>query len=273
MTKLPDPTELNRRPTKFELVLDLVKERMLTIVVLIIAIMVFIGFMNWDISVPRFWKIAFIAALITLPYGKYVGEYVKNLLFEPFYVYVVDLDARITDAALYQFPFNDFMKLESENGEIDQVTPNLAFAKNVDKEELKCHGTWRGTLSDRVLLRQLEKIDECRTMLENDAKEGFAVKTKSRSIIRDATFDATMSVIKLFDAGTLPDEGKGIDDAVEKAIEKYDLDELIEDRDELADLEYTDNIENGAGVRGDRDEKPPGGRENVETIASEVDDD
>ncbi|MFA9516334.1 hypothetical protein ACERIT_03810 [Halopenitus sp. H-Gu1] len=215
-------------PTKGELLIDFVKTRLLTILAIAClagAVAIYTGF---DIELPRFWKIVGAATLFLLPYSYIVGAKVVSLLHNPNYIFVVDLDARHLEGALYQFPYTDFRELEAREGSFTQLTPNLYTAKDVDLEAMEATGTWRGTLDDRELCRALQAVHECRGQLEDDAKRGFAIETSAFTIIRNAVRRTTLHVVETFESGSLPDEGSALHEAVEDQLEQFDLEDNLE---------------------------------------------
>lgn len=211
-------------PTRTELVLAFLQNRFWELIAFgffAVGIGFYLGF---EPEIPREAKLFGLALVLLAPAGYMTGNHLVNLLWSPNWVYLLDLDATEVRAGLYRFPFEDFRNLEVIDGDLDQVSSNLYIGKNVDLEARTVQGTWRGTLSDRDLLRALSKIDECRGMLEADAKRGFAVESQAFTIVRSATYRAVRSVIRTFEKGTLPDEGQGIGEAVDSALKQFDLD-------------------------------------------------
>jgi len=230
----------DRAPSTVELLLDLVKARFWSIVVVILGIIVVTGYIGFDIEVPRRLKLAVIGIVAISPYGYIVGKYIIGLLWSPENVFVVDIDARFVDGALYRFPYEDFRELEVSEGQLDELTPWLHVGKDVDLDEMTVKGTWRGTLSDRELLMALSKIDECRGQLEKDAQKGFALRTQAFTIIRSCVRSGVESVVEVFEQKSLPDRGESIEAAIDDALDRYDLDREIDERLEDMDIEADD---------------------------------
>ena len=243
MTDANQHLKHERTPSKFELLLDFFKTRLLTIIFLLALAALAFAFFGINIEVPRWLKLAFVTFVILAPYGYIVGKYVVSLLWNPQSIFVVDLDARYLDGALYEFPAASFRDLQTTDGEMCQLTPHLYTAKNVDLDALEAVGTWRGTASDPALLRSLKRVDEVRGDLEDDARRGFAIETQAWTIIRSATREATLRVVKTFERGTLPDEGASIDRAIESALDEFDLDERIRRTDDDLDNEDLEAVE------------------------------
>jgi hypothetical protein len=205
---------------------------MLTIAGLILLVVAAAMYLGISPSVPRWVKLALIVAILVSPSGLWAARYIIGLLPDPHMIWLVDVDAREPDASLFRFPARDFAELEVIEGELHQAGPSLYFGKAVNIEEMTVVGTWKGTLSDRELLTAISKIDECRGTLEDDAKRGFQIETQAFSIIRSATRSAVRSVVATFEKGTLPDEGQGLGEEIDKALEQFDLDKEIRHTDD-----------------------------------------
>jgi len=227
---MTDPHQLDRRPaTSMELLIDFVKVRFWSIIMVGAGLGALLVFGGYDLGVPRWAKLFGVTFIVLSPAGYLVGQKVVSLLWSPNHIYLLDLDARYTDGAMYRFPFEHFHELEVTRGALDEVTSNLYIGKNVDLEEMTVQGTWRGTLTDRELLTALSKVDECYGQLRDDAKEGFTFKNKKFSIVYNAVRDGVLGVIETFEKGALPDEGESIGDAVDDALDRYDLENRVED--------------------------------------------
>ncbi|KAA9408436.1 hypothetical protein EGO51_01040 [Haloarcula hispanica] len=179
-------------------------------------------------ELPRSLRLIGLCALVTIPLaGRPTGKKVRSLLWDPNYVWLVDIDARYTKGGIFRTPGQRFREWSVEDGQLDWVSPNLAFGKNVDLEAQTVEGCWRGTLSDRELMRTLQAVEECRGQLEADAKRGFAIEAQAFTIIRNATRKAVLRIVSTFERGTLPDEGEGLTDEIDSAIEQFGLDRKI----------------------------------------------
>ena len=226
-----------RRPTKLELALDFVKSRLFTIALLVaIAVGLYIIF-DPEVVVPRWLRlVVFTTLLVGVPFSLLIGGYIKSKLYDPNYIYLVDIDARTIDGALYQFPFHDFKEVDvvDEDGyehpeyDITELTPNLYVGRKVDLEAMTVVGTWRGTLSDRDLLRCLSKISECRGQLQDDAIRGFRIELSAFTIVRTAARTAALELVDTFKKGTLPDEGAGLDTAIDNALEESGIEKKVD---------------------------------------------
>jgi len=180
------------------------------------------------IDIPRWARMVGLSALLSAPILGYpAARKAKSLLWNPGHMWLVDIDALYQDGAVYHGPNQRWQQWEVTEGQVDFVSPNLAFAKDVDLENRTCRGTWRGTLTDRELMKALQQVYVCREMLEDDAKKGFAVDAQAWIIVRRATQNAVMSVIESFEDGSLPDEGDGISEQIDQAIEQFDIENKI----------------------------------------------
>lgn len=242
-----------RKPPRFELALDFLKARLLSIVAIVSVVAGFLMVIGFDISLARWQKIAAFTAIAFLPVGAFLGKYLTSLLYNPRSIFVVDLDASRVDGALFEFPYDDFRELTvtDEDGNkhpgysMTQLTPNLWTAKNVDLENSRAIGTWRGTLDDRELVRALGKIKECRGMLQEDAQRGWAIENSGFSIVRHAAQDEIRTVVETFESGTLASDGESVTEAIDTALSDHGLDEdLPDDLDDMVSPEDVDDLEN-----------------------------
>lgn len=200
----------------------------MTLVVGGAAVLVFVYAGILEYPVQRNHRVIGISAGLALMFiGRPVGKKVRSLLFDPRVIWLVDIDARIVEGGIYRMPSQRFVEFEVVEGQVDWVSPDVAFCKNVDLEQRTLQGTWRGTLTDRELLRSLQAVDECRGQLEEDARRGFIVESQAFSIVHRATKNAVMSIVDTFERNSLPDEGVGISDAVESALDEHDVDTMF----------------------------------------------
>lgn len=217
----------------YQLLLDWLK----TNITLVLAAALFAAaialHLGYDIEIPRFWKVAGLAGLLVTPWGMFLGSKVLEFLHDPMPIYLIDLDARETDGALYRLSFTSFNDLDVRSGQLTELTPNLRVGKDVDIDEGKVTGTWRGTLDDTELARALETVYECRGELQDQAQRGFAIETSATVIVRNAVRDTTRSIMDTFKSGTLPDEGDGLEAAIDSELEKFDLANKVEMEEDL----------------------------------------
>ena len=233
MTERP---EQFRQPTKFELVLDFLKSRLLTLVGLALIAVAVLVYFEVSLEVPRWAKLAGLTFLALMPVGFLTGNYIVSLLWNPNHIFLVDLDASVIDGALYRFPYSDFRELTvtDENGNADapyemtQLASHLYVGKGVDLEEMTVVGTWRGTLDDRELARALQAVRECRGQLQEDAQRGFVLETSAFTIVRSAARATALDVIEMVESGRLPDQGEALTEAVDSALEQFDFSEELE---------------------------------------------
>ena len=189
------------------------------------------------LDLPRWSQVMLAAALLATPIGYASGNKVASLLYTPSWVYIVELDTRDRENAIYRVPSDQFGELDVIEGEVDRVNPHLVFATDVNLEAGELAGVWRGTLSDRELMAELYKVHELRGTLEADARRGFAIETQAWMIVREATRDAVRSIVDTFEDGTLPGTGQSVNEAIDSALENYDMDDLAPDPEETSDEE------------------------------------
>ena len=177
------------------------------------------------VEIPRNLRIIGLSGALSLALlGRPTGKKVRSMLWNPRPIYLVDLDARHRSGALFRIPSETFRLWSTREGQLDWASPNLVFGKDVDQEGQEATGTWRGTMTDRDLLVALEAIEECRGKLQQRAQRGFRIEMQAFSIIREATESCVGRIVSTFERGTLPDEGEGLDSAVNSALEEFDLD-------------------------------------------------
>ncbi|MFC7077899.1 hypothetical protein [Haloarcula halophila] len=180
------------------------------------------------VDIPRNVRIIGLSGLISLVFlGRPTGKKVRSMLWDPNYIWIVDVDARVLEGGIFHMPAQRFQQWTVTEGSLDWVSPNLAFGKQVDLVEQTVEGTWRGTLSDRELMRAIQAVEECRGQLEEDAKRGFAIESQAFTIVRNATRKAVFRIVETFENGTLPDEGESITEEIDGAVERFGLERLI----------------------------------------------
>ena len=219
----------------------------------VVIVSVIFGF---DIEVPRFWRVAGLAGVFMVPLGLLTGSKVVGWLYQPSYVWLVDLDARVRDGAIYRLPEDDFRDLTildddefvNHSYDITQLSPSLYVGKQVDIEDLTVVGTWRGTLDDRELGRALRAVYECRGQLQDDAQKGFILESSAFVVVRRATRNTVERIVELFEDGSLPDSGEGIERAVDQELKDFGLDEASDsDLSDLVDDDAIDEMNHKSG--------------------------
>lgn len=185
---------------------------------------------TFGFSFSRSAKIFFLSGFVTVPLvGRPVGRKVESLLWDPSFIWLVDIDARYQTGAIYRVTSQRFREeWDVTDGNLDWWTPDLAAGRNVDLEEQTVQGTWRGTLTDRELLAALEAIKECREQLEENAKKGYKFEMQGFGIIRRATVRAVRRIVRTFEKGTLPDEGDAFTDEIDDVLDDFDLERKLD---------------------------------------------
>lgn len=205
--------------------------QILMVLLLAAAVALLLGFSP---QVPRWALIIGLSFIAFLLPGMYVGSAVSDQ-FAPDYVYLVDVSEDLTDGRLIELLPADLADLEVTDGSLHQASPNLYWCRNLDLENGTVEGVWLGTLSDQELINSLQKVHECRGMLLEDSRKLFAIESNMWSVVYRATKDAVGSVVNTFETSTLPDEGDGVDAAVDDALEDFGLLDRLQGDDDLGD--------------------------------------
>ena len=251
--KQPEPVteerpESPRAPTTGELVVDFVKVRFWSLVIVGIVGLTAAFYVGVEPEIPRFWKIAIASGVFVLPVGYLTAQKVIDLLYDPSWIWLLDLSAAEEKGGLYRFSESDFREIDVLDGELDRLAPGLFVGKRVQKDDLKVAGTWRGTLTDRELLISLRKVRECRGQLEEDARQGFVLRSSAFTIVRRAVRNTTLSVVETFERGTLPDSGEAMGAAIDAELEEFGIsDDLDEAIDEMIEEMQADSAEDDDG--------------------------
>lgn len=211
-----------------------------------------------NVSLPwREVKIVGVALLVAVPWGHWLYHRARTLLVPDQYgTVLVELDAEDPEHGRVIGYRPGAFDVETEDGTaLDWTSPDLAFAKRVDlAEDGSDHavGTWRGSASGRELLRSLTKVREIRNLLEDDARRGFVLETSLFAVVRSATVDATKRVVDTFEDATLPDAGQGIEDAIDRSLDQFGLE------DDPGESDDGDDGGQGEAARADHGDDPPG---------------
>ena len=253
MTEQELPNE--QRPPISHLLLDFVKVRFWSLIgfgLIVVAVLLYFGVQP---SIPRYWTIFGAAFIATgLPAGFAVGTKVTSWLHNPREIWLVDLDARELDGAIYRLSQDEFRELEitDEDGNPDvdydltQLTTDLYVGKQLDQEAGTVVGTWRGTLDDVELARSLAAVRRCRGELQDKAQRGFAIETAAPAIVSNALRGEIDSLMDTIEAGTLPDEGDAVTDAIEERLDDLGFDDhlagIVEDYEDPDDG-HVDDLE------------------------------
>ena len=251
-----DPPSTRDEPPAHVDALNWLRARAPQLVALVTGVTVLAIVTGYGVTVPRFWYIAGLTALFTLPLGWMTGSKVVGWLYNPTFVWLIDLDARVLEGGIYRLPPDDFREMTvldddefiNSTYDLTQLSPNLYVGKQVDLEDRTVVGTWRGTLDDRELTRALRAVHECRGQLQDDAQRGFILETSAFVVVRRATRNTVKRVVELFEDGALPDSGAGIDRAIDKELEEFGLDDAADsDLSDLVDDADLDDLDHKSG--------------------------
>jgi hypothetical protein len=174
------------------------------------------------ISGPKSAKVFVLVSVLSLPVAYPPVSKITEWLWSPDIIYLLVLNAQDIDGGieLHELTEAEWADLELEgDGRLEQIPAKvpLYLARTFDREELTATATWRGSTNDLELLRNEEKIDEVRNLLEPRAKIGLAHKVKYRSIIREATMTIVGHIIETSEKATMP-RGDAISEAIDDAI-------------------------------------------------------
>lgn len=198
-------------------------------VTVVLAVVVLLGlWANFLPPLPRWLEVGAVASIAVVPIGWAAGVKV-DAATEPQYHYIIDVEVpgSVGDrGALYELAEEDFREFEVREDSLEDWSPFLHAAKGVHIDELYAEeGTWAAAMSDRELMTAKAKLSELRGQLEEDAKKGFVLETNAFIIIRGATQAAVRRIVETFERGSLPDDGEGLNDRIDEALDRFDLGE------------------------------------------------
>jgi len=206
--------------------------RILILLGIIFTAAVFLGFSP---KIPRSARLGGVVLLVTgvaaYPYARMVVEY----LYSPDYTYLLDVDARDNQIALYKIPPEIFREISTDGvEELHQVEAQYPTyeCRNYDPEERHAEGTWRASATDLEMIAEQTKIDEIRTDLEELAQEGISLRVKQSGIIRKSLREIINGFIASFESESIYD-GEKIDQAIEQSLQEVGFESDDEDDDPL----------------------------------------
>ncbi|WP_410764748.1 hypothetical protein [Haloferax sp. DFSO60] len=178
------------------------------------------------VEVPRSLQIIGLTAGVSgALVGRWVGVQAVDLMGGPQMLWLVDLDLLDRDGAgIYACPTPRWSEWTVVNGQLWWATPNLAFGRGVDLDAEEVAGTWVGSLPDPVLARALEYLRYNRNQLEPKARKGEALEINAFAIVRSAAVKTVKHVVRTFEKGALPDDGKALHSEIDSVLEDFDLD-------------------------------------------------
>src|SRR6056297_2277368 len=179
--------------------------------------------------VPREPRLFVMGALAAIAGGYAPAMKIVDYLYSPDSTYLVDIDSRDNGFALYELTPEKWEHLEVEKGELYRLkTAGEAYAcRQYWPDYDTCLGTWRGSASDLELLQERERIDEIRSVLEEQAQEGLTIRTRMGSIVRTAVRDIINDLIGQYERAAIH-QGEKIDNAVQNAMSDIDIQEQEE---------------------------------------------
>jgi len=250
---MSDPPE-RPRPSKLEMVMDLIRERLLTLVGIGLLVIGAAAYFGLDVQLSRGQRLVAWSVVFTAPYAWIFGMWFVGWFWEPTIVYLIDVDARDPeDGALYRLPLEEFQDLEVAEGDLEQWAPRLYAGKNVDVDDWYAVGTWRGSATDRELLAHLPAVYLVRNELEPRARKWDRLAPQLPWLIRQEARDEAAFMLESLEDLVLPSAVDGgsarerLEEQLEDEEERDDhVEELrAEDVDELADVreELVDDLD------------------------------
>lgn len=228
---MPTRTTVPEEPTLLEQLFALLRARLLTVVFVVAGTAAVLGYIGALPDFNRTHKLVLYSFVAAAPYGYIAGVKLSGYFVDETWIWVVDLigDPPDVSGELYRIPFSDFHRLEIQNGEIAQLSPQLYSAKRVDLEEMTADGTWRGTLDDPDLLRSLQAVHEIRNELEAQAQRGFVLETSQMTIVRTAVRETVRHILEVYQEGALPDDGEALQATIDRHLEQFGLEDKLDD--------------------------------------------
>lgn len=232
----------------------------ISVVSFVVLMGLWVGFLP---PLPRFVEVGLVASIAATPFGWIAGVYAAGDE-DPQYHYLIDVEVpgNVGDkGALYELAESDFRELDVRDDSLEDWSPYLHAGKGVHIDQLLVEeGTWAASMTDRELMTARAKLAELRGQLEEDAKKGFVLETNAFIIIRGATQAAVQRIVETFERGTLPDDGDGLNERIDDALDRFDLggaedavqgdplDELDFDLDDVIDGDDDNEIPDNLGL-------------------------
>lgn len=147
-----------------------------------------------------------------------------DLLYRDQWVYLMDVDARDRDVAVYRLNPEAFGELTVLNGELFEADARypVRFCRHYRPQENVCEGTWRGSVSDLELIQERERIDAVRNELEEWGRQGLETRMKLPDIVRSALRSISTDMVRGYEDMTVY-SGERIEEAVTSALSEYEL--------------------------------------------------
>lgn len=222
MAENPEAAEIRSyRSWKDVLVAD--RWRLIGIALVVGAVGAYLG---WQPQIPRWLRLFAITAGVAAVLGYPVAARIVAWLYRPNFMYLIDLDARDTEFAIWRLPPNAWRDLQVIGGELFQVQAAAPAweCRGYDPETNKATGTWRGSASDLELVEEQERIDEIRGELQELAQEGLTLRVKLSGIVRFSVRSIVMSFVEGFESESLYD-GEQVEATVTKALDHWEHDD------------------------------------------------
>lgn len=149
---------------------------------------------------------------------------IVSWIYDPPEVWLLELDARETDIALYKLTPQQFADMTVVHDDLYRLSGLVEVwaCRAYVEDRNTAIGTWMGSASDMELVRERERINEIRETLEDEAKRGVRLRMQLSSIVRDAVNRITNDFITTYE-GEVIYSGDRIGDAVDEAMDDYEL--------------------------------------------------
>lgn len=253
-----DEVRLDGPDSRFDALLLWLSENTVTVVA-VGGLTAFVLAAILGVSFPRWIRVGGLSAVVSLlVVGRPTATRVRSMFHSPEWVYIVDVDVEHGDPeqdGLFRVPDERFVEhWECTEGSVDRYG-NLVVARDVDFDAATFKATWRATLDDFELLNHLGAVRDVRNRLEPKAKVGQRFDNNAWGIVYRAVEETTRVMRDTFEEGTLPDEGDGIDAAINDVLadfgldrDEYLLDHLDDSDDPTEDLPDDHGLNDAAAV-------------------------
>lgn len=210
---------------------------------------------DWSPEIPPWVRLYGTVAAASLIIGYPLGKKVVSWLYERPHHVLLDLDAREDGWAEWEISPEQLGQLhvcgaeslptkrtmdgeiylgrhlrELEEGEEDPLHPfhesddmNDGEPVHAPEDGWYVNGTWRVTMDDLEVEREIEKLDETRRTLELEAMRGLAERVKMPGATRTGIREIVRIVIRGLERGTIH-HGQDLQDIVDRTMQSYRMD-------------------------------------------------
>ncbi|CCQ34325.1 hypothetical protein HLRTI_001514 [Halorhabdus tiamatea SARL4B] len=187
-----------------------------TFLTLLLGVVVF-GLELPEISLNQPTKVFLFGGLLAAISGALPAAKIIDWLYDPPKRYVVSLGLKKSETpAIYELTPTAWESVWVEEGDLYQwenTNHPVYEAESFDPENLIAEGTWRGSKSDRELLRAEKKVEELREEIEKEADMSIDLELSIASRVRKATKAIGQVIIEDY-AATSTYEGERVRDVL-----------------------------------------------------------